>query len=43
MVTAEINRLLLTITFIHVKLFNLVNTYKRFDETCNIYLLRPEN
>lgn len=43
MVTAEINHLLLTITFLHVKLFNLVNAYKRFVETYNIYLLHPEN
>jgi len=43
MVTAEINHLLLTLTFLHVKLFNFVNAYKLFGGTCNIYLLHPEN
>jgi hypothetical protein len=43
MVTAEINHLLLTVTFLHVTLFNFVNAYKRFGGTCNIYLLHPEN
>jgi hypothetical protein len=38
MVTAEINHLLLTVTFLHVKLFNFVNAYKHFGGTCNIYL-----
>jgi len=43
MVMAEINHLLPTLTFLHVKLFNFVNAHKRFGGTCNIYLLHPEN
>jgi hypothetical protein len=42
MVTAEINHLL-TVTFLRVTLFNFVNAYQRFGETCKIYLFYPEN